>query len=208
MFTDLVHRTDSNAVLREIRPAEHVSSLAISDVSWDAFEKVPLDNQAESSLLSFADMASNSDSGYWTDSDCVGPISLSSCGNYPAFPESLLEEGSLFAPGSESRENTKTSAQQQANPIVFNATDSSTSKEARGIMRSPQDSPALSDETPHQTYTALLIDNPAQIMLEASARQPEETLICSDDPFMGSWASEKAHLFHDYDWVLNHVESL
>jgi hypothetical protein len=156
-------------------------------------------------------MASNSDSGYWTDSDYVGSIPLSSCSNYPTFPESSLEHN-CFPPGVESRENNKTSTQQQEHPNVFNATDLSPSNrcitEAHGLILQPQDSPTLSDETPHQTYTARLIESPAHILLEPSARQSEETLMYSDDPFMGSWSSEKAHLSHDYGWVLYHVENL
>jgi hypothetical protein len=207
-----VHRTGTDAVPHEIPQAEHVPSLDTSDVFWDAFEQDPLDLQAESSLLSFADFASNSDSGYWTDSDCVGPIPWSSYGNYPAFPESLLE-GDLLPSGVQIRDITKASARQQAHPHAFNPTGSSPSNrcitEAQGLVLPLQDSPPLSDETPHHTYTALLREGPTEILLEPSACQSAEALMCSDDPFMGSRTSEKAHhLFHDYGWVLHHVENL
>jgi hypothetical protein len=210
MFADIVYRTGTDAVPCDIRQAERAPSLPRSDVFWDAFEQDTLDLQAENSVLSFADMASNSDSGYWTDSDPAGPIPWSSCSNYPAFPESSLESN-IFPPGVENIDNTETCARQQAHPHVFNAMDSSLKNqhisEAQGPILPPPDFPTLSDEAPHQTYTALSIEDPAQISLEPSAGQSEETLMCSDDPFMGSCASEKAHLF-DYGWVLYHVENL
>jgi hypothetical protein len=212
MFADIVYRTATDAVPRDMPQDEHLPSLASSDVFWGAFEQDLLDLQAENSLLSFADMASNSDSGYWTDSDRVGSIPWSSCSNYPAFPESLLQ-GNLFPLGVESRDNTETSARKQVYSHVFNETDSSPSNpcitEAQGLILPLQDSPTLSDETPHQTCTVLLGERPTQTLLGPSAGQSEEALMCSDDPFMGSWSNEKAHhLFDDYGWVLYHVENL
>jgi hypothetical protein len=208
MFANIVHRTGTNAVPCDIPQSEHATSLVRSDVFWDALEQHSLDFQAESSLISFADMASNSDSGYWTDSDLVCPIPWSSCSNYPAFPESSLE-GNLPLPEVESRDNTETSARQQAYPHVFNATDSSPRDicmaRAHGLSLPTQGS----DETPHHTCIATLIESPAQVLLESSPRQSAEASMCINDPFMGSWASEKAHhLFDDYGWVLHHVEKL
>ena len=164
--------------------------------------------QAESSLLSFADMASNSDSGYWTDSDFTGPIPSSSCSNFPSFPEPSLE-GNCFSPDVGSRETSGIPARQETHFDVFNATDLNPSNEGReDLVLLPQDSPTLSDETLHQTHTTQLTKSHDEIMLEPSSRLSEKALMRSDDPFMGSWASEKAHLFHDYDWVLSHVENL
>jgi hypothetical protein len=208
MFANIVHRTGINTVPCDIPQAEHVPSLARSDVFWDAFEKHSLDFQAESSLLSFTDMASNSDSGYWTDSDLVCPIPWSSCSNYPAFPELSLE-GNLSPPEVESRDNAETSSRQQAHPHVLNATDSSPRDicitRAQGLSLPYQGS----DITPHHTCIAISIESPAQVLLESSPGQSAEASMCIDDPFMGSWASEKAHhLFDDYGWVLHHVENL
>jgi hypothetical protein len=207
MFANIVHRTGTNVVPCDIPQLTHVTSLARSDVFWDAFEQHSLDFQAESSLLSFADVASNSDSGYWTDSDLVCPIPWSSCSNYPAFPESSLE-GNLPPPEIESRDNTETSSRQQAHPHVFNATESSSRDicitRAQGLNLPSQGS----DETQLHTCTAILIESPAKVLLESSPGPSAEELKCSDDPFMGSWASEKDHLFDDYGWVLHHVENL
>ena len=208
MLTDIVHRTRTETILHDLTQAEHVPCLARSDIFWDAFEQEPLDLQPDNSVLSFADMASNNDSGYWTDSDRVDPIPWNSCSNYPAFPESLFE-GNPFPPGIESRDNTEASTQQQAYPLVFNAADSSLNSryvtEAHGLILPPQDSPTLSDETSHQTYSVLFVQTPAQI-LEPAAGRKKDALMCSDDPFMGG---EKAdHLSDDYGWVLYHVENL
>jgi hypothetical protein len=207
-FANIVHRTGTNAVTCDIPQSEHVTSLARPDVFWDAFEQHSLDFQVESSLLSFADIASNSDSGYWTDSDLVCPIPWSSCSNYPAFSKSSLE-GNLPPPEVESTDNTETSSRQQAYPHVFKATDSSPRDIcitcAQGLSPPSQGS----DETQHHTCTAILIESPAQVLLESSAGPSAEELMCSDDPFMGSWTSEKEHhLFDDYGWVLHHVENL
>jgi hypothetical protein len=208
MFANIVHRTGTKAVPCGIPQSEHATSLARSDVFWDAFEQHSLDFQAESSLISFADMASNSDSGYWTDSDLVCPIPWSSCTNYPAFPESSLE-GNVPPPEVESRDNTETSARQQAYTHVFSATDSSPRDicmaRAEGLSLSSQGS----DETPHHTCTATLIESPAQVLFESPPCQSAEASVCINDPFMGSWEREKAHhLFDDYGWVLHHVENL
>jgi hypothetical protein len=207
MFANIVHRTGTNVVPCDIPQFTHATSLARSDVFWDEFEQHSLDFQAESSLLSFADVASNSDSGYWTDSDLVRPIPWSSCCNYPAFPESSLE-GNLPPPEVESRDNTETSSRQQAHPHVFNTTESSSRDicitRAQGLSLPSQGS----DETPLHTCTAILIESPGKVLLESSPGPSAEELMCSDDPFMGSWASEKDHLFDDYGWVLHHVENL
>jgi hypothetical protein len=207
-FANIVHRTGTNAVPCDISQSEHITSLARSDVFWDAFEQHSLDFEVESSLLSFAGVASNSDSDYWTDSDLICPIRWSSCSNYPAFPELSLE-GNLPPPEVESRDNTETSSRQQAYLHVFKATDSSPRDIcitcAQGLSLPSQGS----DETPNHTCTAVLAESPAQVLLESSAGPSAEELMCSDDPFMGSWASEKAHhLFDDYGWVLHHVENL
>lgn len=212
MFADIIHRTGSDTVPRAGAHTETNPFLAEADVFWDAFEQDPLAVQAQNSLLSFGDMASNSDSGYWTDSDHVGPIPWTSCSNYPAYPGSVLE-GDLYPPEVETRDSIEACARQEAHTRVFTATDSSSSNSCMAeahnlVLSSQQDPPTLSDETPHRTYTTLLLDNPAQTSLGSSAGKSEEVLMCSDDPFMG-WASKKAHhLFDDYGWVLSHVENL
>lgn len=157
-------------------------------------------------------MASNSDSGYWTDSDCVGSIPMSSCSSYPAFSESSFEPNH-FPLGVGSSDNTNTPTEQQTHPNVFKTTNSSLSHQciiqAQSSTLLPQDSPTLLSESPHQAYTPTSTESPDQISLEPSAGWSEEALLCNEDPFMGSWASQKAnHLFHDYDWVLSHVETL
>lgn len=179
--------------------------MARSDVSWDAFEQSSLGIKAKSSLLSFSDIASTTDSGYWTENEGAGPIAC-----YPTFPGSSPEDG-LSITGVD---NTTLAARQHSQSTnAFNTATLSFSTwptpEAQGITLPPQDSPTLLDETSHDTYTALLTENSAEILLEPSALQPEDALSCNDDPFMGSWDSEKAHhLFDDYGWVLHHVENL
>jgi hypothetical protein len=205
-LTDMVYRTGTDAQPRESPHAEHASPLARSDVSWDAFEQSPLGIKAKSSLLSFSDIASNTDSGYWTENECTGSLACS----YPTFTGTLPEDG-LSTPGVD---NAALAARQQLqSSSAFNTADLGFSTwpttEAEGITLPQQDSPTLLDETPHDTYTALLTESSAEILLEPSAHQSEEALSCSDDPFMGSWDSEKAHhLFDDYGWVLHHVENL
>lgn len=213
MFADIVHRTGSDNVPQAGVHTETNPFLAEVDVFWDTFEQDPLAIQAQNSLLSFADMASNSDSWYWTDNDPVGPIPWTSGSNYPVYPGSVLE-GDLYPPDVETRDSTEVCARQEAHARVFPATDSSSSNsclaEAHNLVLSPQqeDPPTLSDETPHRTYTTLSLDKPAQTSLRLSAGQSEEAIMCSDDPFMG-WASRKAHhLFDDYGWVLSRVENL
>jgi len=210
IFANLVHRTNTDFVPRQIPQAERVPSLAKSDVFWDTSDPFPLEFQAESSLLSFADMASNSDSGYWTDSDCVGSIMMNSCSSYPQFPESPFESNHF---GVGSSDNTNTPSEEQKLPPVFKTTNSSLSHQCITEVQSPrlppQGSPTLLNECPHQAYTPSPTESPGPILLEPSARWSEEALLCNEDPFMGSWASQKAnHLFHDYDWVLSHVENL
>jgi hypothetical protein len=169
-------------------------SRAGSDIFWDALEQNATDFQTDNSLLSFADIASTADSGYWTDSDLTGPISWSSCGNYPAFPDSPLDK-TLFPMVVKDGEIVEPSAGQQEYTNMFDTAD--------------PNPPTISDEAPHQSYTALLAESPAHGLPEPSPHKSEDQLLGIDDPFMGSWTSEKAHRpIDDYGWVLYHVENL
>jgi hypothetical protein len=210
MFADISHRTRTDDVSVDSVQTEHTPPLAGAEVFWDAFKQSPQDSsevQGHNSILNFGD------SGYWTENDGAGPIPWSSCNNYPAFPESL--EGNFFSPGlaPSARDNVETFAGQNPHSLIFNATDASLSNSCMAnsqnlILPPHQDPPTLSDETPHQTYTALVLENSVGTSLTPFVGQSEETLMCSEDPFMG-WASKKAnHLFDDYGWVLSHVENL
>ncbi|KAF4629768.1 hypothetical protein G7Y89_g8378 [Cudoniella acicularis] len=189
--------------------AERVPLPAEADLFWDAFEPDPLGLRAQNSELDFGDIASNNDSGYWTDSERIAPITWSSCGNYPAFPSPAALDGNIFPPEVQTTDNiAKCGAQKETHGHVFNTPEQRFGNSRTSHLLSPshQDSPTPSDETPDQTYTALVPDALTQNSLEQG--QSGEALMCSDDPFMG-WASKKAHhLFDDYGWVLSHVENL
>lgn len=187
--------------------AEQISSHGGADVFWDAFEQDPTSLQARTSVASFGDMARN-DSGYWTDSDQLGPLSWSSCSNYPTFPDQL--EDNYFTPPVDNSDMIEGSSVLQVQESVCHGTHTNSASsyivEAQGLIPQPQDSPSLSDEAPNRTYTALL-ENHDQISLNPPAPLSEQALMCSEDPFMG-WGDKKNHLFDDYGWVLSHVENL
>jgi hypothetical protein len=211
IFADIVHRTGIKDISFDANCTETIPNRAVTEVFWDAFEQDPLTLQSKQSISSFGDLASNNDSGYWTDSDQVGAIPWNSYNPYPTFPEP--QEGNLFSLRPDTREDIQAFPDLEEHARASNTVDSnfrnSSIADSKSLQLSPhQDSPALPDETSDRTYTALLLEDPAQISLQPSPAQPEETLMCSDDPFMG-WASKKAnHLFDDYGWVLSHVENL
>ena len=206
-----VRRTGTDDIRLDASHAEYVPIPAAPEVFWDAFEQEALALHAKHSVSSFGDLASNNDSGYWTDSDQVGAIPWNSYSHYPAFPEPL--EGNHFSPGLDTGDDIEAFPGLKTHALTSNIVDSnlrnSSIADAQGLRFPPhQESPALSDETSDQTYTALSLDGPAQIRSQLSPGHSEEALMCSDDPFMG-WASKKAnHLFDDYGWVLSHVENL
>jgi hypothetical protein len=212
ILADLVYRAGSDVIPVDASHAECVPIPAAPEAFWDAFEQDALALHAKHSVSSFGDLASNNDSGYWTDSDQVGGIPWNSYSHYPAFPEPL--EGNLFSPGLDTGDDIEAfpglKAHTLASNIVHTNLRNSSIADAQGLQFPPhQEAPALSDETSDQTYTALSLDGPAQIPSQPSpGHSEEEALMCSDDPFMG-WASKKAnHLFDDYGWVLSHVENL
>jgi len=205
-FADSMHRTGTDDLL-DATHSEHIPITASTEIFWDTFDHIPLDLQGKHSVSSFGDLASNNDSGYWTDSDQVTP--WSQYNGYPAFPDSL--EGMISPPAIEPKDNSEIYAgRAQSFPSnVEESTSTSYSGQAHDLIPQPhQDPSSLSDETSDQTYTSLLLEDPGNTVLQDPAAQSDEALICSDDPFMG-WASKKAnHLFDDYGWVLSHVENL
>lgn len=174
-----------------------------NEIFWDAFEQNPLEDQAQTSISTFGD------SGYWTDNDGAGPVPWISCNDYPPFPGPL--DGNILSSG---LGNYEAFSEQDVDGHFSNLADpglsNSCGAEVSGIIpQAHQDSPTLSDETSHRTYTALLLGSPAgQNSLPSAPGESGDAALCSEDPFMG-WASKKAnHLFDDYGWVLSHVEHL
>jgi hypothetical protein len=162
-----------------------------------------LEDQAQTSISNFGD------SGYWTDNDGAGPVPWNPCNDYPPFPGPL--DGNIFSSG---LGNFEAFSEQDVDGHFSNSADTGLSNACAAEIPSiappaHQDSPKLSDETSHRTYTALLLeDHGGQKSLPPAAGETEDAVLYSEDAFMG-WASKKAnHLFDDYGWVLSHVEHL
>lgn len=173
-----------------------------TEIFWDAFEQNPSEDQAQTSI------SNSGDSGYWTDNDGTGPVPWNSCNDYPPFPGPL--DGNIFSSG---LGNYEAFSEKDVDGHFSNSADAGLSNPcaAEGSRIAPpahQDFPKLS-EASDQTYTALLLGHHGcQKSLPPAAGEPEDAVLCSEDPFMG-WASKKAnHLFDDYGWVLSHVEHL
>jgi hypothetical protein len=171
ILADVVHRTGTDDIPLDASHAEYVPIPAAPEVFWDAFEQDALALHAKHSVSSFGDLASNNDSGYWTDRDTVGAVPWNSYSHYPAFPEPL--EGNLFSPGLDTGDDIEAFPGLKAHTLASNIVDSnlrnSSIADAQGLqLPSHQESPALSDETSDQTYTALSLDGPAQIPSQPS----------------------------------------
>lgn len=206
MITDEICRalTDHNSASQK----DKTPSVSGSDIFWDAFEPDTSKLQSKSSILSFADIASNSDSGYWTDND---PTAWIPHNDYPAIPGSSHKESHLTAFATVN--DKQNLLPHQASFNMFDATTTSLEdrsvEDVQEIALAQQNLPGLSDDHLNTTYPPPLTESPDALLMNPSIGNSYEALMSSQDPFMGSWASEKAHhLFDDYGWVLHHVENL
>jgi hypothetical protein len=193
---------ESNAAFCASIPSE-TPPLTGTEIFWDAFEQGPLEDQAQRSISNFGD------SGYWTDNDGARPVPWNSCNDYPPLTGPL--DRNIFPSG---LGNFEAFLEQDIDGHFFHSADAGLSNPCTAEvprMAPPvhQDSPILSDETSHRTYTSLVLGNHrGEKSLALATVESEEAVLCSEDPFMG-WASKKAnHLFDDYGWVLSHVEHL
>ncbi|KAE8447042.1 hypothetical protein EG329_011177 [Mollisiaceae sp. DMI_Dod_QoI] len=169
-------------------PREFAMVPGDADVFWDAADQV----NTQEAILSFGHLSTSSYAGSWTDSSYTDLLSWSPNSSCLTAPDSM--RGSL-APAPEIPHLASL-------PGADIASFDPTVEQGDLAQRCPmQHYPSLSYPSPSD-------DAAAQQQLAAPIAQAEQTLTCSEDPFMG-WASKKANqVFDDYGWVLSHVETL
>jgi hypothetical protein len=170
---------------------DFVNSPPDTDVFWDALDLV--DNQE--TCLNFG-LSTSSYADSWADGSNTDLLSWSSNSTCLTAPDSTRGSLSGIAP-----ERPHDNASSMITAPVLN--DMSFQVEANDILL------PVPHTCPMQQYPSLSYPSSSDA---TSMQQPpghnEQTLACSEDPFMG-WASKRANqMFDEYNWVLSHVETL
>ncbi|CZR55788.1 uncharacterized protein PAC_05676 [Phialocephala subalpina] len=155
-----------------------------ADVFWDPAEAANLND----AMLNFGHLSTSSYAGSWTDGSFTDLMSWSPNSSCLTAPDST--RGSLAG--------VPELPQQDSLMRHFDAT-----QDQVDLRNAPLPIP---HECPLQQYPSLAYPTPSD---EASGQQPlaapaqmDQTLTCSEDPFMG-WASKKANqMIDDYGWQI------
>lgn len=196
----LVLKTDQS-YRRTPEAAVNVSSIDFanpppeSDVFWDALDLV--DNQE--TCLNFG-LSTSSYEGSWSDSSHADLNTWSPNSSCLTAPDSTSGNLSIMLPEGLPGTNTSSTAH------IPELSDVNFQVDAKDI------SLPVPHTCPLQQYPSLSYPQPSDTTsaqhMPASSLHNEQTLACSEDPFMG-WANKRAsQMFDEYNWVLSHVETL
>lgn len=173
---------------------DSINSPPDTDVYWDASDLI--DRQETS--LNFG-LSTSSYTESWANSSNTDLLSWSPNSSYLTAQDSI--RGSISGTGN----TTEAPLDALSMTTISAISDLNFQVDTKDI---PLPAP---HNCPLQQYPSLSYPSPTgrlSTQIPAPAGHTEQTLACSEDPFMG-WASKKSgQMFDEYNWVLSHVEIL
>ncbi|KUJ19015.1 uncharacterized protein LY89DRAFT_510444 [Mollisia scopiformis] len=175
---------------------------ADADVFWDASDLV----SSQETSLNFGHLSSSSYAGSWTDASYTDLLSWSPNSSITA-PDSTRASLASAAPDSTRADVALAPKLPQHDAMDLEQTPAYEQIDPRDVIL------PLPHSCPMQHYPSLSYPSPSdeasvQPAPAAPTPQNDQSLSCSEDPFMG-WASKRAsQMFDEYNWVLSHVETL